>query len=174
MLVRHIYTSIVIVIAWGINPILTKYGSQLSNVEVYMVMTSILYTIGVVTFNSAAIPGLWRQMYNHLSSRLIVVACIDGVLCLALPFYLYNILLVESDSMAVVITVTWCSAPILTTVLSYFIYNQTLTWIQIGGIFITLTGIFMLMINIGGNSNNNNDHTSPSLPTYSNVPPSHT
>ena len=144
--VQNIVYSFIIIVFWGINPLLTRIGSDLITIKPYMIITSILSTGGTMILNSIVEPSLWNTLVEKMTFHVFSIAFIDGIFCLAVPFFLYNILLSESDNIGVVVTTTWCGAPIFTTVLNYLIFNIALSPIQIIGSILATAGILLMSI----------------------------
>jgi drug/metabolite transporter (DMT)-like permease len=151
---QQVILCFITVVLWGINPILTRLGSDIIGIKPYMIATTLLQSISTCVIVSIMENDVWyllEQGMFYVSSvkkgLTIWAICItDGILCLSVPFIIYNSLLSNTRSIAVIVTSTWYGAPILTTVLSYFVFNQHLTNLQIGGILVSLIGIVMLNI----------------------------
>lgn len=47
---------------------------------------------------------------------------------------------------SVIVITTWYGAPIMTSILSYFIFKENLSLLQIGGVFITIIGLILINI----------------------------
>jgi drug/metabolite transporter (DMT)-like permease len=144
----------VTVILWGINPILTRLGSNIIDIKPYMVATTIIQSIATCIIISIMKNDVWylleQGMFNIETMQkggiIWLISLSDGILCLSIPFIIYNNLLSTTNSIALIVTTTWYGAPILTTILSYMIFHQELTKLQFGGIIVSIIGIIMLNI----------------------------
>lgn len=145
--------AIVIIITWSLNPILTRYGSTIISINAYTILSMMAYFVGITTIVSIYDKNVWHEIHDKTNIKLVVAALTDGVCLLALPFFLYNILISQSDSIGIVVITTWTTAPLLTTIWSYFIYKQSLHWLQIVGIVITLIGIVTMNIKTNQSQN---------------------
>lgn len=141
------------IVLWGFNPILTKLCSDLIGIVPYMMITSVVSSVSTLVINTFIQTDIWdevqEKMFTTNNPNLVkcwVIALADGVFCLALPMILYNFMLSSSKSVAIVVTTTWYGAPILSTILCYFIFKQHLTYLQIGGIIISIGGIVMMNV----------------------------
>jgi drug/metabolite transporter (DMT)-like permease len=139
------------IILWGINPILTRIVSQMVGIRPYMITTSILSTTGIVVLNSVMHLNLWSDVWDKMVMsdspdlwKVWLLTFTDALLCLAVPSILYNILLANTKSVAIVVTTTWYGAPLLTSVLGTFTLGQHLSKMQIWGIFVSLAGICLM------------------------------
>ena len=66
---------------------------------------------------------------------------------MAIPAYLYNILVSDkANNISVIVITTWYGAPIMTSILSYFIFKEKLSLLQIGGVLLTIIGLILINI----------------------------
>lgn len=138
---------------WGLNPILTRLTSDMMGPRPYMIFTSIVTCVATLAINTIASKSSWSDlnayMFTTTHPRLMTrwaLATTDAVFCLALPSFMYNSLLAGTSSIALVVTTTWYGAPILTSILSRYIFSQPLTNLQIVGITISIIGVVMTNI----------------------------
>lgn len=145
-LVTYIYFFIIIV-TWGFNPILTRIGSNLTDPRAYMILFSLINTVSLLVLNTVMDNHVWSKMILFNRFKPIIIVIVDGIICMAIPAYLYNILVsnIENNISVIVIT-TWYGAPIMTSIFSYFIFKEQLSLIQICGIFITIIGLVLINI----------------------------
>lgn len=149
-------TCVLIVLLWGANPILTRLCSSAIGVEAYMLATSVLSTATTLALTTAVFPGSWRDLSREMFScsassavgarelsRRWLIATADSVLCLALPFFLYNLVLTRAETAALVVTTTWYGAPIVTSVIARVAFGETLTPLQVAGILTSLLGVVL-------------------------------
>ena len=144
MQAKNIVYACIVIATWGINPLLTHSGSQLIDVKTYTVMTSFFFVAATIILSSISKPGLWVLMSTDMSFKLFVISFTDGVLCLAVLFYIYNMLLTNSESIGIIVSITWCAAPIVTTILSYLILGMKITSLQCVGMGVAVVGIFVM------------------------------
>jgi uncharacterized membrane protein len=144
--IPNIIYSAIVIILWGINPILTRIGSDLIDIKPYMIITSILSTGGTMILNSIVAPSLWNTLVDKMTFYIFSISFIDGVFCLAVPFFLYNILLSKGENIGIVVTTTWCGAPIFTSLLSYLVFDMKMTPLQMIGGALATVGIIIMSI----------------------------
>lgn len=146
----NIYTYInfiVIIITWGLNPILTRIGSNLTDPRAYMILFSLINASSLLIINSAIDNDVWSKIQLFNTFKPIIIVVIDGIICMAIPAYLYNILVSDkANNISVIVVTTWYGAPIMTSILSYFIFKEKLSFLQIGGVLLTIIGIIMMNI----------------------------
>lgn len=145
--------AIIIILTWSFNPILTRYGSTMVSINAYTILSMIAYFVGITTIVSIYDRQVWPEIYNKMQPKLFLVSMVDGTCMLALPFFLYNILISKSETIGIVVITTWTTAPLLTTIWSYLIYKQSLHWLQVVGIVVTLIGIVIMNIKVHHNQN---------------------
>lgn len=140
------------IVLWGINPILTRLCSDIIGIRPYMIVTTITTTLSIITINTVIQNDIWSEVghkmfrYHPDLVKRWIIALSDGCLCLAVPTILYNILLSNTNSIAIIVTTTWYGAPILTTVLSFYVFRQVISPLQMGGIVVSLVGIVMMNV----------------------------
>jgi drug/metabolite transporter (DMT)-like permease len=146
----NLYTYIyflIIIITWGLNPILTRIGSNLTDPRAYMILFSLINTSSLLIINSIIDNDVWSKIRLFNTFKPIIIVVVDGVICMAIPAYLYNILVSDkSNNISVIVITTWYGAPIMTSILSYFIFKEILSLLQIGGVLITIIGLIMINI----------------------------
>ena len=83
---------LIIIITWGLNPILTRIGSNLTDPRAYMILFSLINTSSLLIINSAIDNNVWSKIRLFNTFKPIIIVVVDGVICMAIPAYLYNIL----------------------------------------------------------------------------------
>jgi drug/metabolite transporter (DMT)-like permease len=147
----------VIIGTWGINPILTRIGSNLTDPRAYMILFSLINTTSLLILNTIIDDHVWSKILLFNRFKPIIIVIVDGIICMAIPAYLYNILISNTENnISVVVITTWYGAPIMTSILSYFIFKERLSLIQICGIFITIIGLVLINIEKKKEPNNTN------------------
>lgn len=146
----NLYTYIyfvIIIITWGLNPILTRIGSNLTDPRAYMILFSLINTSSLLIINSAIDNDVWSKIRLFNTFKPIIIVIVDGIICMAIPAYLYNILVSDkANNISVIVITTWYGAPIMTSILSYFIFKEKLSLLQIGGVLLTIIGLIMINI----------------------------
>jgi drug/metabolite transporter (DMT)-like permease len=146
---KPVYISAaVIILAWSFNPILTKVGSNLININAYTILSMFSYCTGTIAMISIYDKTLWHELAHKFTAKLFWISFADGAVMLALPFFLYNVYISKADNIGIVVITTWTTAPLVTTIWSYLIFKQKLQWLQILGIIITLVGVVIMNIKL--------------------------
>lgn len=140
------------IVFWGVNPILTRLCSDIIGIKPYMIVTTILSSTCTIVINTLLQRDVWNDLnrllfrqHDDLWKRWLIILT-DSILCLSTPSILYNILLSTTSSIAIVVTTTWYGAPILTCILSSFIFKQSISHVKMGGIIVSIIGIVMMNI----------------------------
>lgn len=139
-------SSAIIIFTWSWNPILTRYGSSLIDIKAYMLLALLFYTFGTIAINLIYDISAWSEMLSKTRSKTLGVAFVDGFFLMAVPFFLYNVLISNSNSLGILVITTWTTAPLLTTLWSYLVYKQTITLVQLMGIITSVLGIITMQI----------------------------
>jgi drug/metabolite transporter (DMT)-like permease len=149
---QQVVMSLFTILLWGVNPILTRLCSDMIGIKEYMIITTIGSSTAILVINTFMNKYIWlsviKSMFKHHNDlwKRWLIAVTDSVLCLAAPSILYNLMLSNTQSIAIVVTTTWYGAPIITSVISRYVFNQTLSYLQIGGIIVSIIGIAMMNI----------------------------
>lgn len=137
----------IIIVAWGLNPIFTRIGSNLTDPRAYMVLLSVVSTASLLVLNTVADHQVWDKIGTLFSWKPIGIVLIDGILCMAIPSYLYNLLVSSVEhNLSVVVISTWYGAPLVTSILSHLFIGEQLSVLQMGGICVTMIGLVMINI----------------------------
>lgn len=145
------------IILWGLNPVLTRLCSNIIGIRPYMIITTISTSVAIMTITTILQPSIWKEIQQKMFTNTAnadapdmakrwVIALTDGILCLAVPQILYNIMLSKTASIAIVVTTTWYGAPILTSIISRYVFHQLISPLQFAGILVSLAGIVMMNI----------------------------
>ena len=140
------------ILLWGLNPILTRLCSDKIGIIPYMLVTTFISCMSTIVISSLFYHSVWGKIkdelfcfHDDITKRWLIIAT-DSILCLCLPMIFYNLLLSDTSSIAIVVTTTWYGAPLITTVLSIVIFGQSISKLQIVGLFVCLGGIVMINI----------------------------
>ena len=139
---NSILLAILIAFLWGISPVIFKYLLGDVDMKVIMVLTAVIYTLCTALYT---IPS-WRDIYrsiikiNHVHMFWIVVNA-------ALLTFVANLLFLialKNNSKSYVITSIAFSAPLFSLLIAYLFLNQQITYHNLIGVVLIVTGIFVL------------------------------
>jgi drug/metabolite transporter (DMT)-like permease len=157
----------IIIVLWGIYPILTRLSSNNIGVKPYIIISTISYFLGTLIITTIIQKTIWNEIgeklfkYQDDLAKRWILPIVNGLFCLAVPSILSSILLSTTKSVTIVVTTTFYGSPILSSILSYYIFHQNISKLQFGGIIVSIIGAILINIeNILAN-NQNDEETLP-------------
>jgi drug/metabolite transporter (DMT)-like permease len=137
---------------WGTSPILTRLLTDIVSTRVFLITNAIIQGTATCVINSVIYwkSDIWREagrkMFVEAEWKRWLLALCNGVLCLSVPFIIYSNLLSNTHSITIIVCTTWYGAPIVSSLLSWWVFGQRITALQGGGILLCIGGIVMLNI----------------------------
>lgn len=147
---KQVILCLITSVLWGISPIVTRLYTDIVGIRVYLIANTVMQGVATCLINSALHKGAWGEtgqvMFIEGEWKRWLLLMGNSILCLSAPFVIYNTLLSNTESIAVIVTTTWYGAPILTSVLGIFVFGQRLSWLQIGGMCVCIGGVVMMNV----------------------------
>jgi len=124
-------------ICWGFGSLLEKQGVKIGGLA--PVMGTVIRTAFSLLLMLAVSFPFWGQVKTAGIKSLMLIAVGGGVLAGGLGImFLYTGLKV--GNLSTVMTIAFCLAPVIGTILGYFILHEKLVPVQIVGIFLCIMG----------------------------------
>lgn len=135
--------SLVVAFLWAVNVVIHKYGLQQSiNSKTVAVIAGFVYFICIFGFALYHYKELYIDIQNTNSSTNAIIA-IGAVLGLFIGNLLF-INLLEKNKSSIVTTIAYTTPLFVLLLALLFLKNETVTGMQMLGIFVTVIGIMIL------------------------------
>lgn len=150
----QVLLSLVTIVLWGISTILSRLFTDMVNTRVFLIMNAFIQSTATCVINSVIYrnEGLWREvgreMFIKAEWKRWVIILSNGIFCLSVPFILYNNLVSNTRSVAVIVCTTWYGAPIITSLLGWWVLGQKITMLQGGGMLLCIGGVVMMNVEV--------------------------
>ena len=148
----QVLLSLVTIGLWGTSPILSRLFTDMVNTRVFLIMNAFIQGTSTCVINSIIYrkEGLWREVGRKMFleaewKRWVIILC-NGVFCLSVPFILYSNLISNTRSVAVIVCTTWYGAPIITSLLGWWVLGQKISMLQGGGMVLCIGGVVMMNV----------------------------
>ncbi len=134
---RAEYWAVLTALCWGFGSLLEKRGVFIGGLT--PVMGTVIRTVFSLLFLLAVSFPFWGQIRTAGIKSISLIALGGGLFAGGLGIiFLYTGL--KSGNLSTVMTIAFCLAPVIGTVLGYFFLHERLTGVQMIGILLCVTG----------------------------------
>ncbi len=129
--------AVLAALCWGVGSLLEKRGVNIGGLAPVM-GTAIRTAFSLLLLLAVSFP-FWGQVRTAGIKSISLIAMGGGVLAGGLGIiFLYTGL--KTGNLSTVMTISFCFAPVIGTVLGYFVLHEKLTSVQMLGIVLAVTG----------------------------------
>jgi transporter family protein len=142
-IIRAEFWAVLTAICWAVGSFLEKRGVKLGDLSPIM-GTAIRTAFSLLLLLFLSYP-FWGQLKQAGTKSISLIAIGGGLLsgCLGIIFLYAGL---KSGHISTVMTLAFCLAPVLGTVIGYLVLNEKLSPIQLLGIFLCVTGAALTVL----------------------------
>lgn len=133
---------IIVNLVWGLEPLVNKYILKHINIYTLMLIISIIYLVFLLFFAYRNKNILKKDLIKIKNYKLLLLFILFASLSLMTANY--GFLYLVNNQNAAIVSILTAIYPIITLIVGYKYFNETLTKYQLIGFILVLLGIFFI------------------------------